>query len=226
MKLTGSVNDLRYQEAQPYPHVVLSGLCEEARARALEEEAKTRLRADYKETDLFKVYQTGDLAGLDIESHPNLVALRDAIYAPDFRRFVSELAGCGPLIERTDCSANVYTDGGHLLCHDDVIGTRRVSYIIYLTHPDEPWTEADGGALELYPLEKEGEIGVPSTIPCKSILPAFNQMVLFTVVPGVSFHAVQEVTASANPRLSISGWFHGEAPLPSPPLPCLPLLPV
>jgi hypothetical protein len=28
---------------------------------------------------------------------------------------------------------------------------RRVSYIIYLTDPDEPWREEDGGALELYP---------------------------------------------------------------------------
>jgi len=34
----------------------------------------------------------------------------------------------------------------------------RVSYIIYLTDPDEPWTEQDGGSLELYPLE-EGGVG-------------------------------------------------------------------
>jgi hypothetical protein len=34
----------------------------------------------------------------------------------------------------------------HLCC--------RVSYIIYLTDPDEPWTEQEGGALELYPLEQ------------------------------------------------------------------------
>lgn len=47
--------------------------------------------------------------------------------------------------------------GGHLLNHDDVIGTRAVSFIIYLTDPDEPWSAADGGALELYPLvEDEG----------------------------------------------------------------------
>ena len=29
---------------------------------------------------------------------------------------------------------------------------RRVSWIIYLTDPDEPWAAEDGGALELYPL--------------------------------------------------------------------------
>ena len=44
-------------------------------------------------------------------------------------------------------------EGCHLLCHDDVIGTRRVSYIIYLTDPDDEWLKDDGGALELYPLD-------------------------------------------------------------------------
>ena len=44
--------------------------------------------------------------------------------------------------------------GCHLLCHDDVIGTRRVSYIVYLTDPDDPWVKEDGGALELYALDE------------------------------------------------------------------------
>jgi hypothetical protein len=54
----------RYQAAQPFPHVVIDGLCQDARARAIEHEARTGLRADFKETDLFKVYQTPDLANL------------------------------------------------------------------------------------------------------------------------------------------------------------------
>ena len=58
----------------------------------------------------------------------------------------------GTLIDKTDCSSNCYAHGGHLLCHDDVISTRRVSYIVYLTSPDEEWTAEDGGALELYPV--------------------------------------------------------------------------
>lgn len=59
----------------------------------------------------------------------------------------------GTLIDKTDCSSNCYMHGGHLICHDDVISTRRVSYIIYLTDPVEPWTPEDGGALELYPVD-------------------------------------------------------------------------
>lgn len=42
-------------------------------------------------------------------------------------------AGCGELSDQTDCACNVHAAGGHLLCHDDVIGNRRVSYIVYLT---------------------------------------------------------------------------------------------
>ena len=52
-------------------------------------------------------------------------------------------------------SASPHTHAGcHLLCHDDVIGTRRVSYIVYLTDPDDPWVKEDGGALELYALDE------------------------------------------------------------------------
>ena len=52
-------------------------------------------------------------------------------------------------------SASSHTHAGcHLLCHDDVIGTRRVSYIVYLTDPDDPWVKEDGGALELYALDE------------------------------------------------------------------------
>ena len=34
-------------------------------------------------------------------------------------------------------------------------------------------------------------------------------MCMFTVQPGTSFHAVQEVFAEDKPRMSIQGWFHG-----------------
>jgi Rps23 Pro-64 3,4-dihydroxylase Tpa1-like proline 4-hydroxylase len=57
---------------------------------------------------------------------PRLVALKQAIYSPAFRALVSEIAGCpGELVDRTDLSGNLYMQGSHLLCHDDVIGTRK-----------------------------------------------------------------------------------------------------
>lgn len=70
----------------------------------------------------------------------------------------------------------------------------QVSYILYLV--DEDWgsgEKPDGGGLQLYPLEKDGVPGVPAYAPSKTIPPRWNQMVLFAVQPGRSFHDVQEV---------------------------------
>ena len=115
---------------------------------------------------------------------------------------------------------NVYTPGCHLLCHDDVIGSRRVSYILYLTDPDQPWHEEWGGALRLYPTnlrksDKGEDVKVPSPDSSVSIPPAFNQLSFFAVQPGESFHDVEEVSSSGSKkedekrvRMAISGWYH------------------
>ena len=165
-----------------------------------------------------QLYQTGDLGAMDAGDAalaarvPQLLSLRAAIYGDAFRAFVQEVTGCGPLSEKTDCSCNLYVRGSHLLCHDDVIGTRRVSYIIYLSEPDEGWERSDGGALELYALAQAGVAGEPAVRPCAALLPLWNSMAFFTVQPGRSFHAVEEVFADSKLRLSISGWFHAAAP--------------
>lgn len=146
-----------YAAAQPYPHCVIPDICRPEALLAVRDEIIHNVQATYKETDLFNMFQTGDLAnldGLDEECAAKLRAaraLRDALYRPEFRAFVSEVTGCGELSDRTDCACNVHARGGHLLCHDDVIGTRAVSFIIYLTDPEQPWIAEDGGALELYP---------------------------------------------------------------------------
>jgi hypothetical protein len=44
-----------YGASFPFPHVVVSALCDPTRAKAIEVEARTGLKADFKETDLFKV---------------------------------------------------------------------------------------------------------------------------------------------------------------------------
>ena len=114
---------------------------------------------------------------------------------------------------------NVYTPGCHLLCHDDVIGSRRVSYILYLTDPDKPWKEEWGGALRLYPtshpIAGDQSFKLPLPDPIVSIPPAFNQLSFFAVQAGESFHDVEEVFASGSKtedenrvRMAISGWYH------------------
>jgi Rps23 Pro-64 3,4-dihydroxylase Tpa1-like proline 4-hydroxylase len=119
---------------------------------------------------------------------------------------------------KQDMSVNTYRKGCHLLNHDDVIGTRRVSYILYMPLPYyQLWQKEWGGALELYPV-KEGAQGVlePEPVPAKSIPPVWNQFIFFEVQPGRSFHSVEEVVVGEGEdgweRLSISGWFHAAQP--------------
>lgn len=201
------------QASQPYPHCKISKLINDDLLRRVHKEIYSNLNFTNKETDIYKVNQTGDLANMDglseIERSKlcNLFDLRNAIYSTEFREFVSEVTGCGPLSPtKMDMSVNTYTEGCHLLNHDDVIGTRRISFILYMPgEPDEHWDPSFGGALELYPVI---ECDTPANEPSVSVPPQWNQFAMFTVLPGYSFHSVEEVVVEGKPRLSIQGWFH------------------
>ncbi|KAJ3057144.1 hypothetical protein HK097_000072 [Rhizophlyctis rosea] len=200
-----------FADSKPYLHCRIDRLIDDALLRKVRAEIAAALHFTVKETDIYKVFQTGDLANLDglpaseLAQLRSLFRLRNSLYSPDFRQFISDVTGCGSLSgSKTDMSINTYMNGCHLLNHDDVIGTRRVSYILYLTDPDEPWDPKNGGALELYPVVKKG---IPDVAPTVVIPPQWNQFVMFTVQPGHSFHSVEEVVVD-KARLSISGWFH------------------
>lgn len=196
----------------------------------MREEIRDNVSFTPKETDIYKIHQSGDLANLDgledeaLAKLPSLLSLRDAIYSESFRNYVSHITGCGPLSARkTDLAINVYTPGCYLLCHDDVIGSRKVSYILYLTDPDKPWQPEWGGALRLFPTsDREGKDGAIAKTPgpdvVKIIPPAWNQLSFFAVQPGESFHDVEEVYHAETKeqlekdggriRMAVSGWFH------------------
>ncbi|SLM39564.1 component of 3 histone acetyltransferase complex [Lasallia pustulata] len=184
-----------------------------------------------KESDIYKIHQSGDLANLDglddssLKLLPSLLTLRDALYSAAFRDYLSAaVTGSGPLLgQKTDMIINVYTPGCHLLCHDDVIQSRRVSYILYLTNPDRPWRAEWGGAHRLHLTrtfigDNGGETKVPSPDFSVSIPPAFDQLTFFAVQPGESFHGVEEVYAQkegekeeddgGRVRMAISRWYH------------------
>ncbi|KAI8074419.1 Oxoglutarate and iron-dependent oxygenase degradation C-term-domain-containing protein [Gongronella butleri] len=201
-----------FKVSQPYLYCKIDQLMNDDLLRKVRAEILSNLHFTVKETDIYKVFQTGDLANLDglpkdeLAQLEHLFKLRNAIYSQEFRDFVSSVTDSGPLSgSKMDMSINSYNDSCHLLNHDDVIGTRRVSYILYLTDPEDPWDPKDGGALELYPVIQKG---IPATEPTVIIPPQWNQLVMFTVQPGHSFHSVEEVVAENKPRLSISGWFH------------------
>ncbi|KAL3453091.1 Oxoglutarate and iron-dependent oxygenase degradation C-term-domain-containing protein [Aspergillus insuetus] len=217
-----------YSVSEPYKHGVIHPLIEDSLLRSVRDEIQAHLDFTEKETDIYKIFQSGDLANLDglddgsLSRLPSILKLRDALYSARFRGFLSSVTGSGKLSgQKTDMAINVYNEGCHLLCHDDVIGSRRLSYILYLTDPDTPWQAEWGGALRLYPTttkkDAKGEdVKVPSPDYTLSIPPAFNQLSFFTVQPGESFHDVEEVYHPADGedkskkrvRMAISGWFH------------------
>lgn len=217
-----------YATSTPYKHTVVSPLISDDLLRNVRSEIIEHVDFTPKETDIYKIHQSGDLANLSglpasaLQKLPSLLLLRDALYGRDFRTWISTVAGSGPLSGRkTDMAINVYVPGCHLLCHDDVIGTRRVSYILYLTDPDKPWQADWGGALRLYATdevkdEDKRAFKLPQSSWVKSIPPAWNQLSFFTVQPGESFHDVEEVYRPAGNsesdatrvRMAISGWFH------------------
>jgi prolyl 3-hydroxylase /prolyl 3,4-dihydroxylase len=219
-----------YAKSQPYRHAVIQELMDDSLLRNVRSEIRENVHFTPKETDIYKIHQSGDLANLDglddaaLSKLPSLLRLRDALYSRAFRNYVAAITNSGELSGRkTDMAINIYTAGCHLLCHDDVIGSRKVSYILYLTDPDFPWQEEWGGALRLYPTTivkgEDGEVTkIPSPDFSKVIPPAWNQLSFFAVQPGESFHDVEEVYHANNKerlgdegsriRMAISGWFH------------------
>ncbi|KAF2858922.1 hypothetical protein K470DRAFT_220124 [Piedraia hortae CBS 480.64] len=212
-----------YAASEPYKHAVVSKLIDDTLLRNVRHEVLQNIHFTPKETDIYKIHQSGDLANLDgldptaLKRLPSLLKLRDALYSREFRHWISRVSGSGPLSgQKTDMAVNIYVPGCHLLCHDDVIGSRRVSYILYLTNPDDKWGAKYGGSLRLYPVDKKiGDDGKTYKIPSPewtvSIPPAWNQLSFFAVQPGESFHDVEEVYHGENGdrmRMAISGWFH------------------
>ncbi|KAG9287014.1 hypothetical protein G9A89_022978 [Geosiphon pyriformis] len=176
----------------------------------------------HRSNDLYEFYQSRSLENVD---KPYLAKLKQVVYSDWFSRLFGELTGIELDGETIDLSAHIYKQGNYLLCHDDDIkedyqneeeyeesnrfigknngiSGRRIAFIIYLV--DEDWTKEDGGALELFDIDKKGH---PHQV-VHSIVPRWNSMAFFEVSP-TSYHQVSEVITTVKPRISISGWFHG-----------------
>ena len=88
-----------FVSAHPYTYVQLADLLNDMRLQEVRQEL-SKLHRTFKETDLFKVYQTGDLGNLDsadpthAAALPQTLALRDALYSDAFRAFVRRVTGC------------------------------------------------------------------------------------------------------------------------------------
>ncbi|ORY77590.1 Oxoglutarate and iron-dependent oxygenase degradation C-term-domain-containing protein [Leucosporidium creatinivorum] len=216
-----------HESSAPYKHAIINQLFEPEFLKKARQEIVEQISFREKETDIYRINQTGDLTNLsglpesELALLPTLLSLRDALYSQTFRSFLQSVTGCGPLSGiKTDMSCAEYSEGCYLLNHDDVIGTRRISFILYLVLDEPAWQPEWGGALELYPVLEADDSNpdrpnVPHAKPTKSIPPAFNQFAFFEVQPGHSFHSVEEVVVQGDgekggvgARVSLSGWFH------------------
>eukprot|EP00466_Bigelowiella_natans_P015105 jgi/Bigna1/66910/fgenesh1_pg.2_\ len=254
-----------YRHAQPYPHIHIHNFCKADDIERVRNECLA-LNQTFRETDLFKIYQSIDLGNVHPASDQarqleHLMRLRTHLYSRKFRAYLQKVTGCGELTDRVDCAFNVYSKGCHLLCHDDAISTRKLSYIIYLSdrqsHDADPsattvssssspskggdtsgtWSPEFGGGLELFAVDMKKDLHkkkrenvqskleassssspsqilpsstfkFPGPYPEKVLMPEYNSIVVFQVVPGSTYHAVQEVFSKDHRRLSIQGWFH------------------
>lgn len=199
------------KDSQPYRWGTIKNLIDDELLRNVRNEIMSEIEFTKKETDIYKVFQSGDLANLSampeslLKRLPSIYKLRSAIYSETFRSFISDVTGCGKLSGvKTDLSLQLYTKGCHLLTHDDVIGSRRVSFILYMPDPDTTWKPHYGGGLQLFDSLVPN---VPESDCHSKLVPEFNQIAFFTVQPGLSFHAVEEVKVDRQ-RLSLQGWFH------------------
>lgn len=199
------------KSSEPYRWGTIKNLIDDDLLRKVRAEIMSEIQFTKKETDIYKVFQSGDLANLSampedlLKRLPSIYKLRSAIYSQTFRDFMSDVTGSGKLSGiKTDLSLQLYTKTCHLLTHDDVIGSRRVSFILYMPDPDTQWKPHYGGGLQLLDSIVPN---VPQSDIHSTLTPQFNQIAFFTVQPGKSFHAVEEVRVDKQ-RLSLQGWFH------------------
>ncbi|XP_034251744.1 prolyl 3-hydroxylase OGFOD1 [Thrips palmi] len=134
-------------------------------------------------------------------SHPAINAIVKLIKGP-LRAFVQRVTG-KKFSDKMTITASQYKYTDRLLCHDDNLHDRSVAFIFYLC---KDWHEKDGGSLDLFDCDSENQ---PRDV-VKSIFPAYGSFAFFEVTHN-SYHQVSEIINPKSVRLSINGWYHGEA---------------
>ncbi len=106
-----------------------------------------------KNNDLYKFKQSS--SDLKETSSP-MVAAFHQFMRTEAKSWLSEVTGLELDEEESIdmfCARYDYTD--YLLCHDDQLEGRRIAYILYLV--PESWREEDGGALDLFDTDDQGQ---------------------------------------------------------------------
>ena len=92
-----------WPDVSRYKHGVISDLLPPSHLRNVRSEIQENISFTPKETDIYRIDQSGDLANLDgldeaaLRRLPSIQTLRDALYSLDFREYLSTVTGSGPL---------------------------------------------------------------------------------------------------------------------------------
>jgi Rps23 Pro-64 3,4-dihydroxylase Tpa1-like proline 4-hydroxylase len=218
----GSKSDLtelnrQYKSGKPFSHIRLRNFFSDEQFLLDLFSEMEREKYVEKSNDLYSFLQTKrDLRSVLLEEQDkkkelsNISKLCKVLYSKGFRDMIQTITGLDVQLNQTiDMSGACYRDTAHLLCHDDELEGRRVAYILYFV--DKNWSKEDGGCLELFNVDSNGQPDKVET----SLVPEWNSFVFFEVTP-TSFHQVAEVLQDDRFRVSISGWFHGP-PIKRPP---------
>jgi len=185
--------------ADPFPCGIINDFLTEPQCLSLLQAECEKLDFNEKNNDLYKFQQS---AALSSQTGGCIEKLRTRLLT-EVRTWIMDMMDVELEEDTLDLFCAKYNETDTLLCHDDELEGRKIAFIFYLSR--ETWTEKDGGLLELFNTDHNGDPGEV----VRKLLPRPNSFAFFEVSP-VSFHQVSEVL-SEKERLSLSGWFHGKS---------------
>ncbi len=179
----------KYQDANPYPHIVLENFLN---SQVLDQCITEFDRLNEADGWINYVHFNEKKRGLNNleQLPPTIQQTIKELSTPEFLQFLSELTGLKNLQKDDHLEGggiHQSTKGGYLNIHADFTvhphhrhWQRRINLLVYL---NKDWKEEWGGKLELWDKEMKGCV--------EKILPVFNRCVIFNTDPD-SFHGHPE----------------------------------
>lgn len=182
----------QFSQGELYKHLFIENFLDSRVAMRILAALKKE-KFERKESDLFSFSQTGNLK---YAKNRDLKIFYEFMSSEGLGKWIERISGIKLKIGKIDMFGSLYESCDYLLCHDDLIGERRIAFIYYLSD----FADVEGGALIMYDCV-DGDVGEE----VKRISPAFNSILMFEVSEK-SFHSVEEVIKGE--RWAIGGWWY------------------
>ncbi|MFZ4584602.1 MAG: 2OG-Fe(II) oxygenase [Acidimicrobiia bacterium] len=200
-----------YQHSAPFPHAMFDGLWSDDLLDAVAAEFPTREQVEWTTYD--NANELKYVCSDPEQFGPATWQLASMLNSAVFLRFLEALTGIDHLVPDPYFHAAGLFDvpeGGFLDLHADWSGNpnllldRRINVLVYL---NRDWTEANGGALELWRREPKECV--------ESILPLFNRTVVFNTTGGALHGHPVPVQGVGKARRVFSAYYftNGRIPL-------------